>query len=190
MRHLYNTLFLLSHLQELHVIYQTKLNFSMTFKDRQLNSMIFQECKMKFLISKTFQVFYDLYKPCIMIVQTKCNLNNAEFIFLKLFWAKKFKKESKYHTKNKGTWKLAKQHLACISMLDMRRMTHSWIQIKTNCVCKRPTELQHQPMFNLWNFCNCPVRIFFLAPFLFLYPFTIGTFCISCSFWLAYKVGC
>ena len=36
----------------------------MTFKERQLNSMTFQALKMKFLNSKTFQVFHDLYEPC------------------------------------------------------------------------------------------------------------------------------
>ena len=37
----------------------------MTFKDRQLNSMTFQAWKMKFSNSMTFQVFHDLYEPCI-----------------------------------------------------------------------------------------------------------------------------
>ena len=36
----------------------------MTFKDGQLNSMTFQACKIRFLISMTFQVFHDLYEPC------------------------------------------------------------------------------------------------------------------------------
>ena len=34
----------------------------MTFKDRKLNSMIFQTWKMKCLNSMTFQVFDDLYE--------------------------------------------------------------------------------------------------------------------------------
>ena len=42
-----------------------KLQFSMTFKDRQLNSMTFQAWKMKFLNSMTFQVFHDLYEPSL-----------------------------------------------------------------------------------------------------------------------------
>ena len=37
----------------------------MTFKGRQLNSMTFQASKMKFLNSMTFQVFHDLYEPCL-----------------------------------------------------------------------------------------------------------------------------
>ena len=49
----YVTLSLLCHLQQL--IYQTKLKFSMTFR----------ALKMKFLHSMTFQVFHDLYEPCI-----------------------------------------------------------------------------------------------------------------------------
>ena len=39
----------------------------MTFEDRQLNSMIFQALKMKFLNSTTFQVFHDLYEPCWLL---------------------------------------------------------------------------------------------------------------------------
>ena len=62
--YLYLTLSLPSHLLEL--VYQTKLLFSMTFKDRQLNSMTIQAWKMKFLNSVTFQVFYDLYEPCLI----------------------------------------------------------------------------------------------------------------------------
>ena len=42
----------------------TLIIFSMTFRDQKLNSMTFQALKMKFLNSKTFQVFQDLYKPC------------------------------------------------------------------------------------------------------------------------------
>ena len=37
----------------------------MTFKDRQLNSMTSQAWKIKFLNSMTFQVFHNLYKPCV-----------------------------------------------------------------------------------------------------------------------------
>ena len=40
----------------------------MTFKDRLLNSMVFQTWKMKSLNSLTFQVFHDLYEPCHFIV--------------------------------------------------------------------------------------------------------------------------
>ena len=36
----------------------------MTFHDQQLNSMIFQVWKLKFLDSMTFQVFHELYEPC------------------------------------------------------------------------------------------------------------------------------
>ena len=61
MTHLYLTLSL-PRLQEL--LYQAKLKFSMTFKDRQLNSMTLQAWKMKLLISMTFQVFHNLYEPC------------------------------------------------------------------------------------------------------------------------------
>ena len=35
----------------------------MTFQDRQLHPMTFQAWKMKFLTSKTFQVFHDQYEP-------------------------------------------------------------------------------------------------------------------------------
>ena len=42
----------------------------MIFKDRKLNSMNFQAMKMKFLNSKTFQVFHDLYEPCKNPVKT------------------------------------------------------------------------------------------------------------------------
>ena len=59
---LYLTLSLLCHLKSL--TYQRKLQFSMTFKDQQLNSMTFQAWKIKFLNSMTFQVFHDLYEPC------------------------------------------------------------------------------------------------------------------------------
>ena len=37
----------------------------MTFKDRNLNSMTFQALKTKFLNPMTFQVFHDLYEPCM-----------------------------------------------------------------------------------------------------------------------------
>ena len=36
----------------------------MICKDRKLNSMTFQALKIKFLNSKTFPVFHDLYEPC------------------------------------------------------------------------------------------------------------------------------
>ena len=42
----------------------------MTFKDRQLNSMTFQAWKMKSSNSMTFQVFHDLYEPCVWIFDT------------------------------------------------------------------------------------------------------------------------
>ena len=45
------------------VTYLSHKLFYMTFKDRQLNSMTFQDWKMKFLNSTTFQVFHGLYKP-------------------------------------------------------------------------------------------------------------------------------
>ena len=61
MTHLYLTLSLPSHPQEL--LYQAKLKFFMTFKDRQLNSMTLQAWKMKLLNSMTFRVFHDLYEP-------------------------------------------------------------------------------------------------------------------------------
>ena len=41
----------------------------MTVRDRQLNSMSFQAWKMKSLNFMTFQVFHDLYEPCIPIAQ-------------------------------------------------------------------------------------------------------------------------
>ena len=61
---LYFTLLLLWHLQQL--IYKTKLSFSMTFHDRQLNSMTFQAWKTKFV---NFMAFHDLYEPCIIRLQ-------------------------------------------------------------------------------------------------------------------------
>ena len=45
----------------------------MPFKDRQLNSMSFQACKMKSFNSMTFQVFHDLYEPCIYIFDLLLN---------------------------------------------------------------------------------------------------------------------
>ena len=40
-----------------------KLQFSMTFQDKQLNSMTFQVCNMEFVNFMTFQVYHDPYKP-------------------------------------------------------------------------------------------------------------------------------
>ena len=37
----------------------------MTFKDRQLNSITLQAWKMEFFNSIAFQVFHDLYEPCL-----------------------------------------------------------------------------------------------------------------------------
>ena len=37
----------------------------MTFHDPHLNSMTFQAWKMKFENPMTFQVFHDLYEPCL-----------------------------------------------------------------------------------------------------------------------------
>ena len=39
------------------------MSYFASFQDQQLNSMIFQALKMKFLHFMTFQVFPDLYKP-------------------------------------------------------------------------------------------------------------------------------
>lgn len=39
----------------------------MTFQDQQLNSVTFQAWKMKFLNFMTFQVFHDLYDPCVLL---------------------------------------------------------------------------------------------------------------------------
>ena len=43
-----------------------------------------------------------------------------------------------------------------------------------------------------FSFCHHLFLILFVAPFLslFLGPFTLATFCIACSFWLPWKVGC
>ena len=51
-----------------------KLYFSLTFKDRLLNSMTFQTWKMKCLNSMTFQVFHDLYEPYHFV---RCRVNEA-----------------------------------------------------------------------------------------------------------------
>ena len=45
----------------------------MIFKDRKLNSMTFQALKMKFLNSKTFQVFHDLDHPVLKTVGNEIN---------------------------------------------------------------------------------------------------------------------
>ena len=45
------------------IIYQTKLKFSMTFKNWQVKSMTNQAWKMEFLNSMTFQVFHFPYEP-------------------------------------------------------------------------------------------------------------------------------
>ena len=54
----YLTLSLPCHLQQL--IYHTKLKFSVTFKDRQFNSMTFQTWKRKFLNSMTFPCRFSM----------------------------------------------------------------------------------------------------------------------------------
>ena len=46
--------------------YETKLSFSMTFKDLLLIFTSFQAWKMKCLNSMTFHIFHDMYKPCHM----------------------------------------------------------------------------------------------------------------------------
>ena len=76
---LYLTLSLLCHLQQL--IYQTKLSFYMTFKDRQLNFTTFQAWKLNFLNSMTFQVFHDLCEPWISW-SDKPARQNASFFWL------------------------------------------------------------------------------------------------------------
>ena len=57
--------------------------FSMTFKDWQLNYMTFQAWKMKFLNSMTFQVFHDLYEPCIEALSQQLM---KLFKHVKLWW--------------------------------------------------------------------------------------------------------
>lgn len=45
----------------------------------------------------------------------------------------------------------------------------------------------HKPKFGL--FCDCSFRIFYCFSFVFLDNFTLSTFCVSFSFWLAWKLA-
>ena len=54
---------------------------SLIFRNRQLNSINFQAWKMKFLNSMTFQIFHDLYEPCLNKINNRIHVKITCRIF-------------------------------------------------------------------------------------------------------------